>query len=109
MKKSVTLMIIYTLFACLLCACAGNSQEVRTPSIGETQEPAVEQDMEDAPMYYTADSRITDVINDPAFGNYGRLIFPVDEWYYSGETLGELTGHGQDLRHSPGTQSQPDR
>ena len=39
---------------------------------------------------YTTDSKIFDVINDPAFGDYGRLIFPVDEWYYSGETLKDL-------------------
>ena len=39
---------------------------------------------------YTADTPITDVVNDPVFGDYGRLIFPVDEWYYSGETLGQL-------------------
>lgn len=43
---------------------------------------------EDAP--YTAETPITDVVNDPVFGDYGRLIFPVDEWYYSGETLGQL-------------------
>lgn len=39
---------------------------------------------------YTRDTRISDVINDPIFGNYGRLIFPVNEGYYSGETLGDL-------------------
>ena len=39
---------------------------------------------------YTADTRIDDVISDPVFGDYGRLIFPVDTWYYSGDTLGEL-------------------
>lgn len=39
---------------------------------------------------YTRDTRISDVINDPVFGDYGRLIFPVDNGYYSGETLGEL-------------------
>lgn len=27
---------------------------------------------------YTKDTRVIDVINDEAFGNYGRLIFPVD-------------------------------
>lgn len=29
-------------------------------------------------------------MSDPAFGEYGRLIFPVDGGYYSGDTLGEL-------------------
>lgn len=33
---------------------------------------------------------ITTVITDPAFGQFGRLLFPVDDWYYSGDTLGEL-------------------
>ena len=40
---------------------------------------------------YTLDTNISDVINDPAFGNYGRLIFPVDSGYYGGDTLGELS------------------
>lgn len=40
---------------------------------------------------YTRDTRISDVINDPVFDDYGRLIFPVDEGYYSGEALGGLS------------------
>lgn len=39
---------------------------------------------------YTVNTKISDVIRDTVFENYGRLIFPVDEWYYSGNTLGEL-------------------
>ena len=38
----------------------------------------------------TADTRIDDVIHNPAFGNFGWLIFPANEYYYSGETLGDL-------------------
>lgn len=34
--------------------------------------------------------KISDVINDPVFDDYGSLIFPVDDGYYSGDTLGEL-------------------
>ena len=30
------------------------------------------------------------MINDSVFGNYGRLLFPVNNRYYSGDTLGEL-------------------
>lgn len=40
--------------------------------------------------YYTVDSKITDVTQDSSFGHYGKLIFPVDEGCYSGETLGQL-------------------
>lgn len=39
---------------------------------------------------YTVNTKISDVISDTAFGDYGRLIFPVDNGYYSGNTLGEL-------------------
>lgn len=39
---------------------------------------------------YTVNTKISDVISDPAFGSFGRLIFPVNSGYYSGNTLGEL-------------------
>ena len=39
---------------------------------------------------YTADTPIETVAADPVFGDYGRLLFPVDDWYMSGETLGDL-------------------
>lgn len=39
---------------------------------------------------FTKDTPIADVMADPAFGNFGRLLFPVQDSYYSGNTLGEL-------------------
>ena len=46
---------------------------------------------EDADMNaYTKNTPIQAVIHDPTFGDYGRLIFPVDEGYMSGDTLGSL-------------------
>lgn len=39
---------------------------------------------------YTEDTRISEVITDPCFGDYGRLIFPVNSGYYSGDTLKDL-------------------
>ena len=39
---------------------------------------------------FTQDSRIEEVASDPVFGDYGWLLFPVDEWYMSGDTLGQL-------------------
>lgn len=35
-------------------------------------------------------TRVEEVISWDGFGNWARLIFPVDEGYYSGETLGQL-------------------
>ena len=39
---------------------------------------------------FNRNTKIEEVRNDPAFGSYGRLIFPADEGYWSGETLEEL-------------------
>ncbi len=36
-------------------------------------------------------TKISDVINNPLFGDYGRLIFPLNSSYYSGDTLGNLS------------------
>ena len=40
---------------------------------------------------YTVNTRIEEVIGDPVFGDFGRLIFPVDSGYFSGDTLGGLS------------------
>lgn len=39
---------------------------------------------------YTIDTKISEVISEPVFGDYGRLLFPVDRGYYNGNTLGDL-------------------
>ena len=49
---------------------------------------AAEQSMTE---HYTTKTNIEDVINDPIFGDYGRLIFPVNSGYYGGRTLGNLS------------------
>jgi len=40
--------------------------------------------------FYTKENGIADVQNDPAFGDYSRLLFPVNSGYMSGDTLGSL-------------------
>ena len=38
----------------------------------------------------TVNTSIEDVKNDPAMQPWGRLLFPANEYYYSGDTLGNL-------------------
>ena len=40
--------------------------------------------------YYTRQSLISDVISDPDFEGFGRLLFPADDGYWSGTTLENL-------------------
>ncbi len=56
--------------------------------ISDTEKETEEQSMTE---HYTTNTKIEDVINDPVFGDYGRLIFPVDSGYYGGSTLGNLS------------------
>ena len=42
-------------------------------------------------MQVTESTRISDVIDDPLFGDCGRLLFPVDSGYWGGDTLGSLS------------------
>lgn len=69
------------------CSADMNSTESDTDFKGE--ETTVQTNQNDTEQY-TQDTEISDVINDTAFGDYGRLIFPVNSSYYSGDTLGEL-------------------
>lgn len=39
---------------------------------------------------YTLNTRIADVMGDTVFGDYGRLIFPANRSYWSGNTLRDL-------------------
>ena len=39
---------------------------------------------------FTTDTPVQTVIHDPAFGPFGRLLFPVNTGYWSGKTLGSL-------------------
>ena len=40
---------------------------------------------------YSGDSLISDVMSDPAFGEHGRLLFPVNTGYCSGDKLNNLS------------------
>ena len=49
-----------------------------------------ESSAKDSEAVYTTDTKVWDVINDPAFGEYGRLIFPADRPINDNLTLGDV-------------------
>ena len=71
-KKALVSMLGLTLLACS----------------GHAEEP--QKEPETMANYYTRQTRINDVMNDAAFGDYGRLIFPVNTGYWNGTTLEQL-------------------
>ena len=89
------------LLLCLAVCFAGCSNRKGVPpdndntseSNFETSVSGAENEMQTSENHsdpYTVNTQISDVISDPAFGSYGRLIFPANSGYYSGNTLGEL-------------------
>lgn len=78
MKKVYAVCFVMALAVMAFTACSNHNWQSRNVPEDESRED------------YMADTKISEVISDPVFGDYGRLIFPVDTWYYSGDTLGEL-------------------
>lgn len=83
MKRMIGIYILGVLFTVILSACSNMSQSENITK----QEMAEGMNQNEA---YTINTKISDVVSNPSFGDYGRLIFPVDSGYYSGNTLGEL-------------------
>lgn len=81
--------LLTVLTAAIFSSC-GNAAAVSTNSVETEETIQATQTVWTENGSYTVDSKISEVVSDPVFGNYGRLIFPVDEWYYSGETLEQL-------------------
>lgn len=91
MTKKLISIGLSLIFLCGLTACS-NIREKGDRQNGQARAPAKEESMqtESADNPYTINTLISDVANEPIFENYGRLIFPVDSGYYSGDTLGNL-------------------
>jgi acetyl esterase/lipase len=99
--KRVLALIFMMVLAVSLSSCADSSQEAEVvpnqnagaQADGSSLMPDTENEIEEQSMteQYTTKTNIEDVINDPIFGDYGRLIFPVNSGYYGGRTLGNLS------------------
>lgn len=89
MSKSV----IFTLLLCMqLCisGCGVNGGPPETTLPPSTGEEITVPEVPNTSDAYTVDTKLSEVMDDPAFRDFGRLIFPVDSGYYSGDTLGAL-------------------
>lgn len=73
----------------LLAGCSTEMNRTDTNTDSKGAEISVGESKNQAEQY-TVNTKISDVTNDPVFEDYGRLIFPVNSAYYSGDTLGEL-------------------
>ena len=99
-KAACTAAFICLFFSLAGCGADNASGNVADIETGKDMEESLLQQTEGAEnivqteeqinKLYTTDTKIAEVISDPVFGEYGRLIFPVDSGYYSGNTLGTL-------------------
>ena len=103
MKAHGVLVIAICLLLCLT-GCADREQ-IKTTSSGESppsgntglldradsqEEPDSFAPADQMAEPFTTSTSIQDVIDNSVFAGYGRLLFPVEDWYMSGSTLGDL-------------------
>ena len=84
-----TFIAILICTAVFLAGCSEKINNADTDTDSKGAETSARENINNKKQY-TVNTKISDVINDPVFGDYGRLIFPVNSGYYSGDTLGEL-------------------
>lgn len=68
--------ILMGLCVCILTAC-GRVEKERSETAVQGAEATLQQKAIPG-NYYTENSKVTEVMRDPAYGDYGQLIFPVD-------------------------------
>ena len=87
--KQTAFITAAVLAVCLFSSC-GNNETDRSGENSALEAGSSYNAGQNAGGAYTLDTKITDVINDPVFKDYGRLIFPVDSGYYSGDTIKDV-------------------
>ena len=99
-KLKQALAIVFLIITMMLPGACGNTLQTdmgseegsraTADSMGNGKDSKSDAQM-DENYLFTRNTAISDVIADPVFGGYGRLIFPVDEGYYRGDTLESLS------------------
>ena len=96
LKQLVIISIICILAICFVaCGKKNDSSEIQNQSdikTGTQEGDLVEVSSNMAEKYKSVDenTKIPEVINEPLFGDFGRLLFPVNTEYYRGNKLKDL-------------------
>ena len=102
MQKMRLAVLLLGIQACIAgCGAGGISESNINAGVGRTEEQEVilEEGLQEKKQAsqsrpsgerYSVDTKISEIMADPDFGGFGRLIFPVHDGYYSGSTLGDL-------------------
>ncbi len=85
MRTKILPFLISLLLALAESGCSGSGNDAANPPLAEREAVAV------AKADFTKNTPLAVVTADPAFGSFGRLLFPVQSSYCQGDTLGELS------------------
>lgn len=85
MSAKITSFFLLLLLILTEAGCSGPED-----TAADTMLPAENEAVSVIKADFTVDTPVADVIGDPAFEGFGRLLFPVNSSYWSGDTLGEL-------------------
>lgn len=97
MKKPHVLSLVLSTAIMILCLDACKTEETmfeepQIPVTGESGNNSPSNGVSDrTENYFTAQSTVADVINHPAFGDFGRLLFPVDRNVPQSMTLAQVS------------------
>lgn len=81
-EKGILSVICFFIFICVLVLSGcGRQEEENLQTEGQPSGGGGD---------YTLETKVTDVINDPVFEDYGRLIFPVDRTIDDNLTLQDV-------------------
>lgn len=85
---SITILLTFSLASCSTGNNIWDTSEIQT-NTNDTN--MINENTEDIEQYFTPQSTVKDVISDPAFGNFGRLLFPVDRSISADMTLAQVS------------------
>lgn len=91
MVKKILIVLTMGLFTYGMAGCSSSGHaDSASAQNGPAKELPEQEAMAGGGEMFTADTKVWDVIDDPAFGDYGRLIFPADKSIGDNLTLGDV-------------------